>query len=112
MCLPLTVWIAIQISYTFLAIYAPMYFKRLKQKKQTSHSLHILSILAGLVSLLFPSLLTLGLGGYSPLDTKFPPVVCFPENREITMYIYVIPVEVMIAIIITELILIFHFLLR
>ena len=60
----------------------------------------------------FPSMVTLGLGGYSALDTKFPPVVCFASNRDVTAYMLLIPLGVLIALIITELILIFHFLVR
>ena len=112
MVLPLTVWIAIQVSYTILAVYAPVYFKQFKEKKWRRHILHLVSVLAGIVSILFPSLLTLGVGGYSSLDTKFPPIVCFAKDRDITVYIFLIPIGVLIATIITELILIFHFLLR
>ena len=112
MVLSLTVWITIQISYTILAIYTPIYFKRLKEKRWKKHILHLVSFLAGIVALLVPSMVTLGLGGYSSLDTKFPPVVCFASNRDITAYILLIPLGVMMALIITELILIFHFLLR
>ena len=112
MVLSLTVWIAIQISYTILAIYTPIYFKRLKEKKWKKHMLHLVSFLAGIISLLVPSMVTLGLGGYSSLDTKFSPIVCFSNNRDITAYMLLIPLGVMMSLIITELILIFHFLLR
>ena len=112
MVLSLTVWITIQISYTILAIYTPIYFKRLKEKKWKKHMLHLVSFLAGIISLLVPSMVTLGLGGYSSLDTKFPPIVCFASNRDITAYMLLIPMAVMTALIITELILIFHFLVR
>lgn len=110
MTLPLTTWITIQISYTSLAVYSPMYFKRLKEKKWKKNVLHFASILAGIISYLVPSMMTVGLGGYSPLDTKFPPVVCFARNRDITVYILLIPLGVLMATIITELILIFRFL--
>ena len=112
MVLSLSVWIAIQISYTTLAVYTPIYFKRLKDKKWKKHILHLVSFLAGIVALLIPSLVTLGLGGYSALDTKFPPVVCFASNRDISAYMLLIPLGVLMALIITELILIFHFLVR
>ena len=112
MVLSLTVWITIQISYTILAVYTPIYFKRLKEKKWKKHILHLVSFLAGIVALLIPSLVTLGLGGYSALDTKFPPVVCFASNRDVTAYMLLIPMAIMTSLIITELILIFHFLVR
>ena len=112
MALSLAVWITIQISYTILAVYAPIYFKRLKEKKWKKYVFHLVSFLAGIAALLIPSLVTLGLGGYSPLDTKFPPVVCFARNRDVTVYMLLIPMAIMTALIITELILIFHFLVR
>ena len=112
MVLSLTLWIAIQISYTFLAVYTPVYFKRLNKQKWKKHVLHLVSFLAGIVALLFPSLVTLGVGGYSALDTKFPPVVCFASNRDVTAYMLLIPLGIMIALVITELILIFHRLVR
>ena len=112
MVLPLTVWITIQISHTVLAVYAPIYFKRLNEEKKKKHILHLVSFLAGIAALLIPSFVTLGLGGYSPLDTKFPPVVCFARNRDVTAYMMLIPLGVLISLIITELILIFHFLVR
>ena len=111
MVLSLTVWITIQISYTFLAVYTPIYFKRLKESKWKKHILHLVSFLAGIVALLFPSMVTLGLGGYSTMGTKFPPIVCFARNRDIIAYV-AIPLGVMMSLIITELILIFHFLVR
>ena len=75
------------------------------------YMLHIISLIAGIVSLLIPSMVTLALGGYSSLDTKFPPIVCFASNRDITAYMLLIPMGVMTALIITELtVLIFRFL--
>jgi hypothetical protein len=112
MVLSLTVWITIQISYTFLAVYAPIYFKRLNEQKRKKNILHLVSFLAGIVALLFPSLVTLGVGGYSTLDTKFPPVVCFATNRDVSAYMLLIPLGVLTALIITELILIFRLLVR
>ena len=111
MALPLTIWITIQISYTILAVYTPIYFKQLKEKRWKMYMLHIISLIAGIVSLLIPSMVTLALGGYSSLDTKFPPIVCFASNRDITAYMLLIPMGVMTALIITELtVLIFRFL--
>ena len=112
MVLSLTVWITIQISYMILAIYTPIYFKQLKEKKWKKHFLHLVSLIAGIVSLLISSMVTLGVGGYSSLDTKFPPVVCFASNRDVSVYMLLIPMGVLMALIITELILIFHFLVR
>ena len=112
MVLSLTVWIAVQISYIFLAVYTPIYFQRLNKQKWKKHVLHLVSFLAGIVALLFPSLVTLGVGGYSALDSKFPPVVCFASNRDVPAYMLLIPLGVLMALIITELILIFHRLVR
>ena len=46
------------------------------------------------------------------MGTKFPPIVCFARNRDVIAYVALIPLGVMISLIITELILIFHFLVR
>ena len=113
MGLPLTVWITIQLSFTLMAIYTPIYFKRLKENKWKRHLLHLTSLLAGIASVLVPSMLTLGVVGYSALDSKFPPVACFAAgHRSIAIYVFLIPCGVLNAIIISELILIFHFLVR
>lgn len=112
MTLSLTVWIAIQVNYVLITVYFPLYFYQRKGQKWKRHFVHIVSLLAGIISLIVPAMLTLGLGGYSPLGTKFPPIVCFARKRDITMYIFLIPVAVLIAIIITGLVLIFHFLVR
>ena len=109
---PLTIWIAIQVGYTLLGVRAPFYFNKLRQKKKLGHVLHILSLLFGILPLLIPSVLTLGLGGYSPVDTKFPPIVCFARNRDVYAYIFLIPLAVLLSVIITELILILHHLAR
>ena len=113
MGLPLTVWITIQISFTLLAVYTPIFFKKLKESKWKRHSLHLISLLAGIASILVPSMLTLGVVGYTSLDSKFPPVACFAAGyRNIAIYIFLIPCGVLNAIIISELIVIFHFLVR
>ena len=109
---PLTIWTAIQVGYTLLGIHTPFYFKQLKNKKQREHFLHVLSIVIGIVSLLIPVMLTLGLGGFSSMDTRFPPIVGWARRRDISVYTFLIPMGVMLSIIITELILILHFLLR
>ena len=111
--LPLTVWISIQAGFTLLAVYTPVYFKQLKENKWKWHFLHIISVLAGIASALVPAMLTLGLVGYSSFDTKFPPVVCYAaEYRKIAIYIFLLPTGVLNAILISELILLFHFLVR
>ena len=109
---PLTIWIAIQVGYMLLGVHAPFYFKQLKNKKQREKFFHVMSILVGIMSLVVPSMLTLGLGGYSSLDTRFPPIVCWARRRDVTVYTFLIPMGVMLSIINTELILILHFLLR
>ena len=110
--LPMTIWIAIQLGYTLLAVCTPMYFKRLKNEKWKKRVIHIVSVVAGVLPLLFASLLTLGLGGYTPADSKFPPVVCFARNRDISAYTLLVPLGVVMATVFTELILIFHYLIR
>ena len=112
MGLPLTVWIAIQITYTFLGVYAPTYFKQLNEKKWHRRFLHCTSLIAGIVSFIVPSLFTVGLGGFSPLGTKFPPIACFAINRELSIYIFIVPVQILLAVIVTELVLILYSLFR
>ena len=108
----MAVWIAIHVGYILGVVYAPFYFKKLIETKWKKHVLHITSLLAGALALLIPSLLTLGLGGYSPVDTRFPPIVCFARNRGITAYTLLIPLGILMATILTELILILHRLIR
>ena len=112
MGLPLTVWIAIQITYTFLGVYAPTYFQQLKKKKWQRRFLHCISLFAGVVLFIVPSLFTVGLGGFSPQSTKFPSVACFAINRELNIYIFIVPVQILLAIVVTELVLILHSLFR
>ena len=112
MGLPLTVWIAIQVTFTFLGVYTPAYFKRLKEKKWKLRLIHCFSFFAGIVSLLVPASFTVGFGGYSPLSTKFPPITCFAINRDLSIYMFIVPVQILLAVIVTELILIFYSLLR
>ena len=108
---PLTVWISIQVGFTLLAVYAPVHFKRLKENKWKWHFLHIASLLAGIVSALFPAMLTLGVVGFSSLDTKFPPITCNAAgHRNISIYIFLLPTGLLTAVLISELILLFHFL--
>ena len=96
-----------------LAVYAPVYYKRLKENKWKWHFLHIASLPAGIASALFPAMLTLGVVGYSSLDTKFPPIVCYAAgHRNIAIYVFLLPTGVLNAVFISELILLFHFLLR
>ena len=110
--LPLAIWITIQISYTLLAVRSPFYFKRLTMNKRKGHILHIVSLLVGGISLLVPFFLVLGLGGFSLIDTIFPPIICIARNRDISAYVILIPLGILTAVIITQLILILHQLLR
>jgi hypothetical protein len=55
-------------------------------------------------------MLTLGLGGFSAVDTRFPPIVCWARRRDISVYTFLIPMGVMLSVINTELILILHLL--
>lgn len=110
--LPLAFWIAIQVGYILAAISSPFYFNRLKDNKWKVHTLHIVSLLIGVLSPLIPSIITLARGGFSVVDTKFPPIVCFARNRDITLYSLFIPLSVLMSTIITQLVLIIHLLLR
>ena len=83
--LVLCLWITIQVSFTLLAVYAPVFFKRLIEHKWKRHLLHIGSLLAGIASIVIPDILTLGLVGYATLDTKFPPTL---EDTEVLGLMY------------------------
>ena len=110
--LPLAIWIAIQIGYILLAVHAPFSFKRMSTNKKKGHILHIVSLLIGLVSLVIPSVLIQTLGGYGLIDTVFPPIVCFPTDRDINAYTILIPLGILMATIITMLVLIIYHLIR
>lgn len=109
---PLTLWICIQVGYTFLGVRTPFYFKQLNKKKRTGHCLHLFSLLIGFLAMSIPIITTLALGGYSAMDTTFPPVVCWAKDRHHTVYTLLIPMGVMLSIIDTLLVLILHFLIR
>lgn len=105
-------WITIQITYILLSIYAPLFIKKLKEKKSKVHIVHFISVLVGIMfSFIIPFILTLGLGGYSLVDTKFPPAVCVANN--LSGYLVVsIPVSLLFTLTVTELIVILHYLFR
>ena len=110
--LPLAIWIAVQIGYILAAILAPFHFNQMKQKKWKIHILHFVSLMIGILSPLVPSIATLASGGFTSEDTKFPPIVCFARNRDITVYFLLIPLAVLMSTIITQLILIIQLLIR
>ena len=113
MTLAVILWITVQISFTLLAVYAPVYFNRLIENKQKRRFLHIISLLAGGALILTSSMLTLGTVGYNTLDSIFPPVVCYAaEYRSVAIYVFLIPSGLFDAIIISELIVLYHFLVR
>lgn len=110
--LPLAIWITIQVGYTLLAVRNPFYFKRLTNDKRKGHILHIASLVAGVISVLFPFFVVLGVGGYSLIDTLFPPIVCIARNRDVSAYVILVPLGILMAVIITLLVLILHQLVR
>ena len=110
--LPLAIWIAIQVGYTFLAVRTPFLFKRLTVNKKRKCILHVVSLLIGVFSLIIPSVLIFSLTGYGLVDTIFPPIICIATNRDINVYVVLIPVGVLSAMIITMLVLILHYLVR
>ena len=110
--LPLAIWITIQVGYTLLAVRSPFYFKRLTTDKRKGHILHIASLVAGAISVLFPFFVVLGVGGYSLIDTLFPPIVCIARNRDVSAYVVLVPLGILMAVIITLLVLILHQLVR
>lgn len=110
--LPLAIWITIQVGYTLLAVRSPFYFKRLTTDKKKGHILHIVSLIIGAISVLIPFFIVLGVGGYSLIDTIFPPIVCIARNRDVSAYVILVPLGILMAVIITLLVLIIHQLLR
>ena len=110
--LPLAIWITIQVGYTLLAVRSPFYFKRLTTDKRKGHILHIVSLIIGAISVLIPFFIILGVGGYSLIDTIFPPIVCIARNRDISAYVILVPLGILMAVIITLLVLILHQLMR
>ena len=106
--LALAFWVAVQMSYILGLILAPFYFKRLKEEKRKIHTLHIASLLVGVCAPSIHSVVILKTNGFNLVDTKFPPIVCFARNRDITVYMLLIPLAVLISVIITLLILIIH----
>ena len=110
--LPLTLWIAVQISFILGVISAPFYFSRLREKRWKIHTLHIASLLVGVFAPLIHFIVVLTTTGFSSVDARFPPIVCFARNRDITVYLLLIPLAVLMSAIITQLILIIHLLIK
>lgn len=110
--LSLAFWVAVQISFILGAITAPFYFKRLREEKWKIHTLHLISLVVGVFAPLIHFIVVLANSGFSSIDTKFPPIVCFARNRDITVYLLLIPLAVLISTIITQLILIIHLLIK
>ena len=110
--LPLAFWITVQISFILGAISAPFYFKRMREEKWKVHTLHIVSLVVGVFAPLIHFIVVLATTGFSSVGTKFPPIVCFARNRDITIYLLSIPLNVLESIIITQLILIIHLLIK
>ena len=110
--LPLAIWITIQVSYTLLAVRAPLVFKRLTQNKKKTRIVHVASLGIGIASLVVPAVFTLGFGGYGLIDTRFPPLVCIPRQRDVVAYTTLIPMGILMALIISFLVLILHTLIR
>ena len=110
--LPLAVWVAVQIGFILGAISAPFYFNRLREEKWKIHALHVASLLVGIFSPLIHFTVVLATSGFASIDAKFPPLVCFARNRDITLYLLSIPLAVLISTIITQLILIIHLLIK
>ena len=110
--LPLTFWIAVQISFILGVISAPFYFSRLREERWKIHTLHIASLLVGVFAPLIHFIVVLATTGFSSVDAIFPPIVCFARNRDITVYLLVIPLTVLVSAIITQLILIIRLLIK
>ena len=110
--LPLAVWAAVQISFILGAISAPFYFNQLREEKWKIHTLHVASLLVGVFAPVIYFTVVLSTSGFASIDAKFPPMICFARNRDITLYLLSIPLVVLISTIITQLILIIHLLIK
>lgn len=105
--LPLAVWVTIQIAFILTGVYFPFYAQRLLTSKWKRRSLHVFALLLGLF-LPVPTVVVLSVKGNSLLATTFPPIVCTSQRRDIMVFTWMIPLNTMLAAMITMLVLIFY----
>ena len=105
--LPLAVWITIQIAFILIGVYFPFYGQRLLASKWKRRSLHVLALVLGLVFPL-PTIIVSSVKGHSLFGPTFPPIVCTSQRRDIMIFTWLIPLNVLLAVIITMLIFIFY----
>ena len=105
--LPLAVWVTIQIAFILIGVYFPFYGQRLLASKWKRRSLHVFALVLGLLFPL-PTIIISSVKGHSLFGPTFPPVVCTSQRRDIMIFTWLIPVNVLLAVIITMLIFIFY----
>ena len=67
--------------------------------------LHITVVLLALILPIIPVAVVLGTGGFS--FARFPPIICTARNADVAFYALIIPIDVMLTLGITLLILLF-----
>ena len=105
--LPLAVWITVQIAFILTGVYFPFYGQRLLASKWKRRSLHVSALVLGLLFPL-PTIIVSSIKGHSLFGPTFPPVVCTSQRRDIMIFTWLIPINVLLAVIITMLIFIFY----
>ena len=105
--LPLAIWITVQIAFILTGVYFPFYGQRILASKWKRRSLHVFALVLGLLFPL-PTIIVSSTKGHSLFGPTFPPVVCTSQRRDIMIFTWLIPVNVLLAVIITMLIFIFY----
>ena len=105
--LPLAVWVTMQIAFILVGVYFPFYGQRLLTSKWKRRSLHVFALVLGLLFPV-PTVIVLCVQGYSLFGPTFPPVACTSQRRDIMIFTWIIPLNTLLAVIITMLIFIFY----
>ena len=109
--LPLAVWITMQIAFILIGVYFPFYGQRVLTFKWKRWSLHVFALVLGLLFPL-PTIIVSSIKGHSLFGPTFPPVVCTSQRRDIMIFTWLIPLNVILAVVITMLIFIFYKLIK
>jgi len=104
--LQLALWAVFHVAMVFLAVVFPLYNRELNVSGKIKY-IHITMVLLGLILPCMPVAVTFGTGGFSPNDTRFPPIICLGRDRGATVYSLTIAESVLIATGISLLIFVF-----
>ena len=105
--LPLAIWVTMQIAFILIGVYFPFHGQRFLASKWKRRSLHVFALVLGLLFPL-PTIIVSSVKGHSLFGPTFPPVVCTSQRRDIMIFTWLIPLNVLLAVIITMLIFIFY----